>query len=373
MSFPTWVSRIGRFTVTRKDWGRTGYGYKGYAPRLVLHTTETIGLPDYASGANQPHLTIRLSSDGRDLTVWQHQSLNIGARALLGTSTNTANCIQVEQCMYSDGDIAKRVGGQWVGGLSATALATLGEFYRALSDLCGIPAVFTGNKSRMAQSTWLARNGWGVCDHARVPWPNSHWDCGVLDMIGALASAGADVGHAVSKPSRGGSSRPKPGPSTASKYDRHGLTYSEVKSVQKALNDHFGAGLTVDGSYGPATLAAVKAAQRTLKVTADGIWGDATQAAYDRWKDAKRKPVKSSAPKLRNGSKGTAVIHLQAGLLRVFPTYAGPIKRTGGADGKFGDGTEQVVREFQRRSGLTPDGVVGPKTWAKLGRYHINP
>jgi peptidoglycan hydrolase-like protein with peptidoglycan-binding domain len=368
MSFPTWVSRIGRFTVTRKDWGRTGYGYKGYAPRLVLHTTETIGLPDYASGANQPHLTIRLSSDGRDLTVWQHQSLNIGARALLGTSTNTANCIQVEQCMYSDGEIAKRVGGQWVGGLSATELATLGDFYRALADLCGIPArAYSGG--RMSQSAWLAFSG--VCEHAHVP-QNSHWDCGVLDVIGALARAGAAAGSAVSKPSRG-EARPKPGPATASKWDRHGLTYSEVKSVQKALNDHFGASLTVDGSYGPATLAAVKAAQRTLKVTADGIWGDATQAAYDRWKDAKRKPVKPSAPKLRNGSKGIAVIHLQAGLLRVFPTYAGPIKRTGGADGKFGDGTEQVVREFQRRSGLTPDGVVGPKTWAKLGRYHINP
>lgn len=373
MSFPTWVSRIGRFTVTRQDWGRTGYGYKGYPARLTPHTTETTGFPDYGAGANQPHLTNRFTdASGRDLEVRQHQSLNIGARALLGVSTNTADCIQVEQVMYSDRNLARSVGGLWVGDLTPTHLATLGEFYRALCDLCGIPPVWVGTTGRLSQSAWLARSGWGIADHAHVP-QNSHWDCGVLDFVAALAAAGADVGHAVSKPSRGGSSRPKPGPSTASKYDRHGLTYTEVKSVQKALNDHFGASLTVDGSYGPATLAAVKAAQRTLKVTADGIWGDATQAAYDRWKDAKRKPVKSSAPKLRNGSKGTAVIHLQAGLLRVFPTYAGPIKRTGGADGKFGDGTEQVVREFQRRSGLTPDGVVGPKTWAKLGRYHINP
>ena len=36
------------------------------------------------------------------------------------------------------------------------------------------------------------------------------------------------------------------------------------------------------------------------------------------------------------------------------------------ADGRFGQGTEAAVEEFQDRNGLTPDGVVGPKTWAAL-------
>ncbi|HEY6723637.1 MAG TPA: peptidoglycan-binding domain-containing protein [Polyangiaceae bacterium] len=42
------------------------------------------------------------------------------------------------------------------------------------------------------------------------------------------------------------------------------------------------------------------------------------------------------------------------------------------ADGRFGAGTEAAVKEFQRRNGLTTpkhpngDGIVGPKTWAKL-------
>src|SRR3954465_3296626 len=33
------------------------------------------------------------------------------------------------------------------------------------------------------------------------------------------------------------------------------------------------------------------------------------------------------------------------------------------ADGAFGTRTARAVKAFQRRHGLTPDGVVGPATW----------
>jgi peptidoglycan hydrolase-like protein with peptidoglycan-binding domain len=35
-------------------------------------------------------------------------------------------------------------------------------------------------------------------------------------------------------------------------------------------------------------------------------------------------------------------------------------------DGLFGGVTEAAVRQFQRQNDLVPDGIVGPKTWAKL-------
>ena len=40
---------------------------------------------------------------------------------------------------------------------------------------------------------------------------------------------------------------------------------------------------------------------------------------------------------------------------------------TGGADGVFGPKTKAAVIAFQKKHGLTADGIVGPKTWAKLG------
>lgn len=67
-------------------------------------------------------------------------------------------------------------------------------------------------------------------------------------------------------------------------------------------------------------------------------------------------------PVLRKGSKGVNVSVLQNHMNRVYPAYS-RLR----VDGDFGPATEAVVREFQRRAGLVVDGIVGPKTWQRLG------
>ena len=68
-------------------------------------------------------------------------------------------------------------------------------------------------------------------------------------------------------------------------------------------------------------------------------------------------PVNTSGapprPTLRRGDSGDVVKTLQQ-------------KLELDADGNFGPVTEAAVRAFQRDHGLTPDGIVGPKTWSGL-------
>jgi hypothetical protein len=64
-------------------------------------------------------------------------------------------------------------------------------------------------------------------------------------------------------------------------------------------------------------------------------------------------------PTLRRGATGDAVKELQALL---------GLDTTGGGAGVFGPKTEAAVREFQRKLGVVPDGIVGPKSWEALDR-----
>lgn len=61
---------------------------------------------------------------------------------------------------------------------------------------------------------------------------------------------------------------------------------------------------------------------------------------------------------LKNGSRGEQVVALQRKLKNLGYTLSD--------DGIFGNGTESIVKEVQRRFHLVDDGVVGDKTWAVL-------
>lgn len=64
---------------------------------------------------------------------------------------------------------------------------------------------------------------------------------------------------------------------------------------------------------------------------------------------------------LKYGSKGNDVKALQILLMG----NACPCGKWG-ADGDFGISTENAVKEYQRKNGLTVDGVAGPQTWKSL-------
>jgi N-acetylmuramoyl-L-alanine amidase len=73
-------------------------------------------------------------------------------------------------------------------------------------------------------------------------------------------------------------------------------------------------------------------------------------------------PIRASAAALlRLGDQGDAVVRLQESLADL--GYSpGPI------DGDFGRVTVSAVRRFQAASGLDPDGICGPLTWAAIER-----
>ena len=66
-------------------------------------------------------------------------------------------------------------------------------------------------------------------------------------------------------------------------------------------------------------------------------------------------------PTLRKGDSGNSVKILQAFLI-AYEYSTG----TSGVDGEFGSDTESAVKQFQKNSGISADGIVGENTWSEL-------
>lgn len=179
------------------------------------------------------------------------------------------------------------------------------------------------------------------------------------------------------------------GDRTLSRGDRG----EEVRGLQAALGFPEA---EQDGDFGPATHAGVVAFQRQGGLSPDGIVGPATRAAlhaqaapsgpgsepghedhedhaghhaddghdHGDARDAARQAVRTlqgataDGGLVRAGASGPEVLEIQR-LLGVTPA---------GQTGEYGPTTVDLVERFQRDSGLSSDGVVGPSTMAALLR-----
>ena len=140
---------------------------------------------------------------------------------------------------------------------------------------------------------------------------------------------------------------------------RKGATGSAVKDLQTKLKKLGFYNASIDGDYGDTTVAAVKAFQKKYNLTADGVAGSATLKKLDSAYKNADSNTSNDDDSLRKGATGTAVKTLQTNLKKLgfYTAYV---------DGSFGATTESAVKAFQRKYGLTADGVAGSATLKKI-------
>ena len=163
---------------------------------------------------------------------------------------------------------------------------------------------------------------------------------------------------------------------------RQGDSGTAVFTLQRQLNriakDYpFIGKLTVDGVFGPRMASTVKTFQRQFNLTADGVVGRQTwykiSYIYVSVKDLAELTSEGETSSgtlsdgswggtaLRTGSTGSAVEQVQF-WLNTLAQYESALPSLS-VDGRYGAATASAVRAFQRRYGLTVDGVVGRETW----------
>ena len=140
---------------------------------------------------------------------------------------------------------------------------------------------------------------------------------------------------------------------------RKGATGSAVKNLQTKLKKLGFYNASIDGDYGDTTVAAVKAFQKKYNLTADGVAGSETLKKLDNAYKNADSNTSTDDDSLRKGATGTAVKTLQTNLKKLgfYTAYV---------DGSFGSTTESAVKAFQKKYGLTADGVAGSATLKKI-------
>lgn len=184
---------------------------------------------------------------------------------------------------------------------------------------------------------------------------DAHTDTNAYQSLGyqGVAAAIADALCGTDRGTTGSTSVEvsAPSQSTTSGSSSASSGRSSVAAVQKWCNDNYNYSQTVDGINGKNTKRGlIKALQTELNkqygagLVVDGYWGPKTKAA---------------CVNVRKGARGNITKVLQGALICL-------CYNTGGFDGIYGSSTENAVIAFQKSHGLSPDGIAGKNTFAKL-------
>jgi peptidoglycan hydrolase-like protein with peptidoglycan-binding domain len=134
-----------------------------------------------------------------------------------------------------------------------------------------------------------------------------------------------------------------------------------VVELQDLLNGRGASpALTVDGDFGPGTLAAVKAFQTSAGLSSDGVVGPATKAALYAVNPAVAINLNSltCAVDIQSGENDGCVTELQ----NLLNAHGASLT----VDHDFGASTQSAVEAYQTSAGLPSTGVVDPATKDKL-------
>src|SRR5690606_7682980 len=142
---------------------------------------------------------------------------------------------------------------------------------------------------------------------------------------------------------------------------------SAVKAAQKAL------GLSVDGVAGPATVEALRKAQKgTSKPSKPSTPAKSKAPAFPLPRKAGQMCVYGSGTektavtgKMRDTLAPSDVVQDKNGKwyskgLKTFQARLKERKWAITVDGRFGDETERIVKQIQKNNGITADGKIGP-------------
>lgn len=155
-------------------------------------------------------------------------------------------------------------------------------------------------------------------------------------------------GHAVIVLGSGSSASSSTSSSTSSSssYD---TTPDDIREIQTYMNKVYGSGLTVDGIYGKNTKKAIVIqVQKLIGTSADGIFGSNSKSAW-------------GSRCIKNGSKGDLVR-----LVQMMLVCRGYSVGSAGCDADCGSGTVSGIKSFQKKNGLSVDGIAGKNTAYKL-------